>query len=272
MKRASNPGERRGFALHLVVLAAFCLLLPASSGAGDPLDALLGRVGKHVEAYLEQISAMNCTEHVLQERLGGNGKTLEKEERSFDYLILIADTGGELNLAESRLAPDEDKHTRKARRPLLISNGFAALFLVFHPYYAPGFQFHAEGEEIVAGKALSKIRFQHIPGTRSPAALAVRGREYPLDLSGVAWVNQETGIIERITAGLESGMEDVGMRRLRSEIEYKPVTFGGSPQQYWLPSVATVEVESLHQHWRNTHRFSDYKRFSVDTKEQIAKQ
>jgi hypothetical protein len=272
VKRASKPRKRRGIISLPVLLAVCCFLLPASFGASGPLDALLGRVGKHVEAYLELISAMNCTEHVLQERLGGNGKTLEKEERSFDYLILITDAGGDLNLAESRLAPDEDKHTHKARRPLLISNGFATLFLVFHPYYAPGFQFHDEGEETVAGHSLSKIRFQHIPGTRSPAALAVRGREYPLELSGVAWVNQDTGIIEKIAAGLESGMEDIGLRRLRSEIEYKPVTFGGSQQQYWLPSVATVEVESLHQHWRNTHRFSDYKRFSVDTKEQIAKQ
>jgi hypothetical protein len=272
VKGASKQSQCRSIALLLVSLAACCFLLPASSGAGDPLDAILGRVGKRVEAYLEQISAMNCTEHVLQERLGGNGKTLEKEERSFDYLILITDAGGDLNLAESRLAPDEDKHTHKARRPLLISNGFATLFLVFHPYYAPGFQFHDDGEEIVAGRTLSKIRFQHIPGTRSPAALAVRGREYPLDLSGVAWIDPDTGIIEKITAGLESGMEDIGLRRLRSEIEYKPVSFAGSPQQYWLPSLATVEVESLHQHWRNTHQFYGYKRFSVDTKEQIAKQ
>lgn len=272
MNRTSYNRKSRGPVLLSALLAAGCFLVPVSAAADSPLEVLLGRVGKQVEAYLEQISAVNCTEHVLQEKLGGNGKTLEKEERSFDYLILLSDTGGELNLAESRLAPDEDKHTRKARRPLLISSGFATLFLVFHPYYAPGFQFYAEGEETTAGRTLRKVRFQHVPGTRSPAALAVRGREFPLDLSGVAWIDPETGIIEKVTASLESGMEDVGLRRLRSEVEYRPVTFGGSQQKYWLPSVATVEVESLHQHWRNTHRFSDYKHFSVDTKEQIAKQ
>ena len=34
-----------------------------------------------------------------------------------------------------------------------------------------------------------------IPGTRSPAALALRGREYPLELSGSAWIDPQTGVI-----------------------------------------------------------------------------
>jgi hypothetical protein len=42
------------------------------------------------------------------------------------------------------------------------------------------------------------------------------------------------------------------------------------PGTYWLPAYATVEVESRHQHWRNTHIFSAYKRFSVNTKEQVS--
>jgi len=32
---------------------------------------------------------------------------------------------------------------------------------------------------------------------------------------------------------------------------------------------ATIEVETTRQHWRNTHRFSDYKRFSVSTQESV---
>ena len=97
----------------------------------------------------------------------------------------------------------------------------------------------------------------------------MRGREYPLDLSGTAWIDAETGVIGKIEAGLESGMEDVGLRTLRSEIEYAPVSFQAPSQVYWLPAQATVEVESMHQHWRNIHTFSGYKRFSVSTKEHI---
>jgi hypothetical protein len=36
-----------------------------------------------------------------------------------------------------------------------------------------------------------------------------------------------------------------------------------------MPNEASIEVETKRQHWRNTHRFTDYKRFSVDTAEAV---
>jgi len=154
---------------------------------------------------------------------------------------------------------------------LLLSNGFSTLFLIFHPYYSAGFEFRLDGQESIDGRAFAKVHFQHIRGTRSPAALAVRGREYPLDLAGTAWIDPETGVIAKLEAELESGMDDVGLRTMRTEVRYAPVSFDDPSHPYWLPAQATVEVESTHQHWRNIHAFSGYKRFSVNTKEQIAK-
>jgi hypothetical protein len=243
---------------------------PEAGEAQEQLDVLLERTAEQVSSFLDLISEMNCTEHVLQEKLADNGKVVEKEASTFDYLIILSTSDGELNLSESRIAPGDAKQQKKGRAPLLISNGFSTLFLVFHPYYAAS-QFTREGEESLKGRTLTKIHFQHIPGMRSPAALAVRGREYPLDLSGTAWIDVVTGIIVQLTANVDSGMEDVGLRTLHSEMQFAPVTFHDSPESVWLPAQATVEVETHHQHWRNTHRFSDYKRFSVNTKEQIAK-
>ena len=65
-------------------------------------------------------------------------------------------------------------------------------------------------------------------------------------------------------------MEDVGLRSMHSEMLFDRVTFHDSPTPYWLPSQVTVDVETRHQHWRNTHAFSGYRRFSVDTKQQVA--
>ena len=255
----------------LALLACAGVAAGSARAAGDPLEELLRRTSEQVNAYLDRISEVSCSERVLQEKLGDSGKTVEKEESAFNYLILLSSTNGEMNLVESRLV-DQEKPAKKLQRPLLVSNGFATLFLVFHPYYAAGFKFTDDGQENVNGRALAKIHFQHTPGTRTPAALAVGGREFPLELSGTAWIDVETGTITRIAAGIETGMEDVGLRTLRSDVEYAPVTFHNPPDTYWLPSEATIEVETRHQHWRNTHRFSDYKRFSVNTKETQARQ
>jgi hypothetical protein len=43
-------------------------------------------------------------------------------------------------------------------------------------------------------------------------------------------------------------------------------------ETYWFPADAQVEVETERQHWRNTHVFTDYKRFSVSTEEQVVNQ
>jgi len=158
----------------------------------------------------------------------------------------------------------------KKNTSLLVTNGFATLFLVFHPYYAGSFRFTAQGDELVGGHLLSKISFQHVRGTRSIAALALRGKEYPLEVSGTAWVDPQTAVITKIVAEIGDSMQDVGLKTLRSEVEYAPVPFRGMKETYWFPSQATVEVETPRQHWRNTHRFTDYKRFSVDTEEQVA--
>ncbi len=253
----------------LIVVFVAAAARPARA-ASDSLGELLHRTSAQVNAYIERISEVSCNERVVQEKIGDNGKTVEKEESGFNYLILLSSASGEISLVESRLA-DEDKPAKKLQRPLLVSNGFATLFLVFHPYYAAGFNFTDAGEENVNGRTLGKVHFEHIPGTRTPAALAFGGREFPLDLSGTAWIDVETGIIERIVGGIETGMEDVGLRSMRSDVEYKPVTFHSPPATYWLPSDVTIEVVTKHQHWRNTHTFSDYKQFSVSTKETQAR-
>jgi hypothetical protein len=152
----------------------------------------------------------------------------------------------------------------------LVSNGFATLFLVFHPYYSGAFRFTDLGQETIDGHLLQKIQFEHVRGLRTPAALALRGREYPLELTGTAWIDPQTGSLARITAGVEQGLDDIGMKWMRSDVNFVPITFKDSGTTIWFPEQAHVEVETPRQHWRNTHRFTDYKLFSVSTEEKVA--
>ena len=272
MKKRSALTKLIRSACLFIGIAVLAVVFPEPGVADNQLDAVLERTGKQVSAFLDLISETNCTERVLQEKIAGSGKVIEKQESTFEYLIILSTSDGELSLVESRIAPEDAKQHKKTRPPLLISNGFSTLFLIFHPYYVASFQFEREGEEALNGRPTIKIHFQHIPGMRSPAALAVRGREYPLELSGTAWIDPVTGTIVKLTANVDSGMQDVGLRTLHSEVRFSPVTFHDSPEAFWLPAQATVEVETRHQHWRNTHQFSQYRRFAVDTKQQVAKQ
>jgi hypothetical protein len=266
--------------LHLTLIVFFgtglCLAdeTPISFATGKLLN-LLQRTGEQMPAYLEKFSDVKCTEQVIQEKFKNDGKDDGKdkvdlkEESTYDYLIILTNTGEELSLTESRLAVHAAKADKK-NRSMLVSNGFATLFLVFHPFYANSFEFRALDDEVVDGHHLSRVAFRHVRGTRTPAALALRGREYPLELSGTAWIDPETAVIAKISAGIDNTMEDVGLKTLRSEVEFAPVPFHDLHRDYWFPLRATVDVETPRQHWRNTHHFSNYKRFSVSTGEKVA--
>lgn len=258
------------FLVRCVLLFSVLNIGPAAHAANPPSQALLDQTAKHVSDFLDQFSQVKCTEHVLQEKVTDNGHVEFKDQSDYDYLVILANTGGELTLDESRYEDKDAQHAKNKKKiPLLITNGFATLFLVFHPYYQDSFEFTDEGEEIVAGHPAVKIGFRHIAGTRSPMALALRGRDYPVELAGMAWVDKKSGNLLRAVADIPGGMDDVGLHSMHGEVKYSAVTFKGSSTPWWMPNGATIEVETRRQHWRNTHRFSDYKRFSVDTEEAV---
>lgn len=227
-------------------------------------DDILNKTTSEVKTFIDQLSDVKCTEHVTQEKLTPKGKVQYRKDSTYDYLVIMQAGDDDFLLNESRL-PLHEGQLKGKNIPLLITNGFSTLFLVFHPYYRDSFKLTPDGTEVLNGKSQWRIRFEHIPGTRTPAALAVRGREYPLDMSGIAWVDPETGDITRIEAGLENSMVDVGLKKFTTTVEYAPVKLPGLDRNYSFPQRATVEVESLRQHWINIHDFSDYKRFSVST-------
>lgn len=239
-------------------------LFAAPNAATINLDDLLSRTSMRVTKLVDQFSNVQCIEQVEQEKLRADGRLERKEESTFNYLVLLSDNGGDLSLQESRIAVHEAK-ADKRNTSMLLSNGFATLFLVFHPAYIGSFYFTDAGPDTLNGRPLEKIAFQHVVGMRSPAALALRGREYPLELSGTAWIDSATGDIARIEAGIGDTLTDVGLKALSSEIEFIPQKFG--TQNYWLPSQASVDVETPRQHWHNTHRFTDYRAFSVSSEE-----
>jgi hypothetical protein len=269
----SNQPEK----LMLIALAAL-LLVSQSASAGSTatspeaqeLSDLLARTATQTSGFLEQFSDVKCTEQVRQEKLSKDDKVQLKEDSTYDYLVILTNAGGELNLSESRIPVHEAKRDRR-NTSMLLSNGFATLFLVFHPFYAEAFQFALAGTEVIDGRQLSKIEFHHVSGMKSPAALALRGREYPLELSGTAWIDAQTGSIAKLKASIADTLQDVGLKSLNAEIDFSPHPFGDAKQVYWFPTRATVEVETPKQHWRNSHQFTSYKKFSVNTEEQITR-
>jgi hypothetical protein len=224
------------------------------------MDALV-RARKLVEKYMEQASNVVCTENVTQAMVGKNGKASYREDSVFDYQMHASANSGSLKLVESR---DTRKAAfRDSARSLLITNGFTSMLLIIHPAYEASFTFELGGEESVDGITYVRVHFKPVPGASSPAAMQLRGKNYPIPLSGTIWIDLQTGAVAKLVASMDSSLRDLGLQGMRSEIHYATVNFHDPEESYWMPVSAVIDVETPRQHWRNIHRFAGYKRFKA---------
>jgi hypothetical protein len=266
-------GELVGYSrlwLQIAVLILFFLgNCPYSFSNDSGLEQLLEQAGKRLVQFGEVYSEVTCTETVSQMKLNLHGKVILQRKATYDSLFLLQQSGSDLGVEESKLPIGKMKKEKEEGKPLLVTNGFSVLLLIFHPDYQRSFEFSLAGKEVLDGKTVLCVRFQHLRGTRSPSALQLRGRDYPLEWQGMAWIDPTSGDIARITAGLIAPMEDVGLRRIDSDVRYAPVKFSEMDHPQWLPLLATVDAETARQHWRNIHQFSGYRLFSVETDSRI---
>ena len=234
--------------------------------AARAMDALL-RSRKLIDHFFEQTNNVVCNENVSQSIVGKNGKPVYREESVFEYQMQANTRGGSVKLVESREARKEA--FRDPTKTLLITNGFASMLLVLHPDFEASYVFTPAAEEVLDGRALEKIHFKPVAGGSSPAAMQLRNRNYPLPLAGDIWIDAESGAVVKLIAALDSNLDDLGVHALRSEIQYSLVQFHDPEEAYWMPSSAVIDVETPKQHWRNVHRFTDYRRFRATIQVQI---
>jgi hypothetical protein len=247
---------------------ACSVVLPASFAQTQvsSTDAVIELAQKQITAYLDKLADFHCTESVTQQKLTPNGHVEATERATYDYLIMMNGTGEEFQLNESRVEA-ANARGKQTQLPMLVTNGAATVLLVFHPYYRDAFKFEAGAEESLDGRAAIPVHFTHIAGRRTPAALALRGREYPLELTGTAWLDKRSGEVIKVAASLEHDMSDVGLRALHVQVDYKPSAPDKSVGTLDLPAMAVVDVETPRQHWRNTHTFDHYRGFSTDAEQ-----
>lgn len=258
--------------MKLLTIGFLALALPAVAAVPVTTQELLLRVGKSTESFWKKLQAVTCVETVEQTRLSRDGKVAYRQQTVFDYLTVIQVTTDDLVFDESRelvRPPDIKKKADDSQVALLITNGFPAFEFIFHPLYQGSFEYSAPESVEVEGKSLLLVRFRHIRGARSPSVLKLKTRAYPLEWQGSAWLDPETCEIVRISASLLDSMADIGLTTLTADVRYALVRFSDDPRSHLLPSVARIEAETLHQHWRNTHTFAKYRQFTVDVKTEM---
>ncbi len=236
----------------------FCTLL-ASTARGTEPDSLR-RAAASALREIAVLSTLACTEQVVESRFNEKQKLEEQRRHVFDYFVLVDTEDGGLGVTESRI--EQSTKNKKELKPLLASTGFATIMLILHPYYQNSFEFTDLGVHEDSGRTWRKIGFQFIPGKKSPSVLRVSTREYALSWTGELLMDEVEGHVGLVRAHLGAPLDDIGLRSLSTEVRYGPAQLVPAASE-WVPLSAVVDLNSRRQHWRNTHTFTNYKRFEV---------
>ena len=286
LRRMLNKNMRTSWMklVRVSPMVASLLIFPAAGYCQDPAAAIqtpaamqkessamesLERARQSVDKFFENSSNVVCAESITQSIVGKQGKAAYREESRYTYQVEATSASSAVKLKEFREA--RKVAFRDPARTLLVTNGFASLLLIVHPTYEASYQFEAAEEQTVDGTTLQEIRFKPVPGGASPAALQLRGKSYPLPLSGSIWIDKQSGAITRLTAAVDSSLNDLGLQGMRSDIHYSLIQFHDPDEAYWMPVSATIDVETPLQHWRNVHRFTGYRRFKATIEVELGK-
>ena len=236
----------------------------------ERLDLLLKKVGEGVETFFRDFPNTVSKEAVRLERSDLSRSVKRTVTQNFNYAF-FPDRDGRF-WKEARLdSKDRQIENNEITGFPFFTSGYAGLCMFFHPRHQFGSQFR------YLGKQRSSPNAELIAFAQQPESNDVLGSyqtvtmlaPVPLLYQGLVWVNPSNYQIVRMRTDLLAPGIGIDLTRQTSEIWFSEVRFQSVPQSFWLPREVVVTSESYGWLYRNIHRYSDYRVFTVETQEKI---
>lgn len=237
------------------------------TGAECPLPLVLRGAGQRMKQLASNLEKFSATERVDHYWVDATGARHAPEERTYEYVVTVAQTANNLILLDEYRNGSVDPGLFPAH---LATTGVPAMALIFHPLFAADFSFHCEGLGRWEGHPAWQVHFvQRENRPNRMRQYRVGGAVVPVPLKGRAWIDAASNQILRLEAQLVHPIKEIGLTEEYISIEYKPVFFHTHTQRLWLPQAADIYAERAGRRYYRTHTFSDFKVFAVDTDQRI---
>jgi hypothetical protein len=243
------------------------------AGEDATLPSILAAVGKNISDLFEKFPNTSSLEVIHQEKLDRKGNSAGKLNQKFRYLCLVPNGQWGPRTDEYRADSTGQIATPKGvSEDYMLTTGFVAAPLIFHPLYQPGSGFKLLGRQKVQGRDAYLITF-----AQNPAKARMFGSFRMGDASrltfyqGAAWIDASTFQILRLHTDLLSPLPAVKLQTEKTDIEFSEVHFTHTARAFWLPSQVTVDLDWQGRRLRNQHEYSNFMEFNVDSNQKIAK-
>ena len=236
------------------------------------LPRILERVGQNVETFFKDYPNTTALEDVYLEREEPGGWNDAYLKRKYHYVVSARSGADELGLEEFRTnLKDELIETGELKGGYLLTSGHSSAPLLFHPRNSSGCEFKLLGRAKVPPQ-IYVIGFAQIAEkTRIFGTIALRGTEIAILEQGVIWVAPDSYQILRMRSELLVRRPDVGLERHTSIIDFKEIRFEAISRSLWLPREVQIIVKFDGYRFKNRHRYSQYRIFSVESHDGVKK-
>lgn len=283
-----NKDEQTNMQLHSYVEEPLDQLLkrvPELKGISpaanqEELAMILRTTGAAVDKFFANAVDVIAHEEIVQERLrptvvsgGMPGGLVDFKTRTRDsYLILRQINGSRAEIDEFRM---NDKGIRVDEvglaRGFFMTSGFALSVVHFSSMVQWESKFLHLGDQKISGKETYVIAFAQLPSeARNTVTLRAEGAKVNLFVQGIAWVDKANFQIVQMRTDLLAPRRDIGLDEQTTEITFKEVRFSDLAFPLWLPRDVNINVKftagASIEIVRNTHRYTDYRRYHVSTK------
>ena len=253
----------------------------ATAQSQEELATLLRKVGENVLAFFRDFPNTTSVEVIRQERLLP-GKPVadslertsplpESQEQTFHYLMLAGPEDRPMSgLQEYRTDNKGNRVNLRgmARAPSILTSGFVSSPIYFHRVHQEGSAFRFLGRQHIDKRETYVVAFAQRPvATRLVGWVSNGEKTAAVLLQGVAWIDPTTCQIIRMRTDLLAPPPDVHLGRQSTEIRFAEVHLKTLPGAFWLPDEVVVTVSFFGEIYRNTHRYSHFRLFKVETQE-----
>jgi hypothetical protein len=232
----------------------------------EKLGPLLQHVGERMVAFFHTFKDTSSAEEVLLQVTNNRG--VSRTTRNKYMYLMLPDSRSEYTIEEYR-ADDKGE-------PLDLAGSDAGFLLAARllgqlRFFLPGMQPESEFRYLgtTSNPDAHVIAFAQKPDEPTTVGTIMTPNGVKILLyQGLVWIDAQTYQVLRMKSDLLAPRTDIWLDRQTTDIEFQEVRFSDE-RTLWLPREVRVEAAYLHMMYRNRHRYSDYKRFTVDSKDEI---
>lgn len=239
----------------------------------EQLNPILDGVGAKILDLVKYFPNTSSLEAIHQEKLGRKGGVSDTQNQKFRYLCIVPHEAWGPGFIEYRADfAGNEAQPKGLSEGFMLTKGFAATELFFHPLYRSESTFRYLGREKISGKDTFVVAFAQIPGKAHLNGNFRRGQTSVTTFSqGLAWIDAATYQILRLHTDLLTPVPDLQLDKETLNVDFNEVHFSHLKDVLWLPEQVTVTLDWNGKELRNTHQYSDFKVFNVDASEKIGK-